>query len=105
MKQHRNHTTSECNKATQQQIEEACQGINNSGSLADMYIGLTITSLNRAVEKRELISQVRLAERCTTDCCSVDPLIFFTFPLGTWRDSSRHRHCVLFSLKLSGIIF
>lgn len=59
MKQHRGHAMSECNKATQQQVQEACQGIASSGSLADMYIGLAMAHLSGALEKTELISQVR----------------------------------------------
>ncbi|KAH7711234.1 TAM-1 protein [Aphelenchoides avenae] len=58
VKQHHGHTVSDCNKATRQQIVDACQGIASSGSLADIYIGLTMSHLNGALEKAELISQL-----------------------------------------------
>ncbi|KAH7711233.1 putative proteinconserved [Aphelenchoides avenae] len=58
MKKHRGHTMPECNKATRQQIQDACQGVSSSGSLADMYIGLTMSHLNGALEKTELVSQL-----------------------------------------------
>ncbi|KAH7711229.1 E3 ubiquitin-protein ligase TRIM32 [Aphelenchoides avenae] len=59
MNQHRHHTTSKCNKATRQQIEEACHGIASSGSSADMYTRLSVSLLNRAFDKEtELISQL-----------------------------------------------
>ncbi|KAH7717319.1 tripartite motif-containing protein 59-like protein [Aphelenchoides avenae] len=56
--QHRDHTTSKCNKATRQQVEEACQGIANISSLADIHIGLTMSHLNRALKESERISQL-----------------------------------------------
>ncbi|KAH7717671.1 leucine Rich Repeat family protein [Aphelenchoides avenae] len=59
MEQHRYHTTSKCNKATRQQIQEACHGIASSGSSAGMYTGLSVSLLNRAFDKEtELISQL-----------------------------------------------
>ncbi|KAH7709511.1 Leucine Rich Repeat family protein [Aphelenchoides avenae] len=56
-KQHRDHALSVCNKATRQQIEEACQGIASSGGLAETYIGLSMSHLNRALKETELISE------------------------------------------------
>ncbi|KAH7717389.1 leucine Rich Repeat family protein [Aphelenchoides avenae] len=58
MKQHRGHAMAECNRATKQQIQDACRGISSSGSLADMYIGLTMSRLSGALEKTELIAQL-----------------------------------------------
>ncbi|KAH7721497.1 leucine Rich Repeat family protein [Aphelenchoides avenae] len=58
MKQHRGHAMSECNKATRQQIQEACKGIARSCSLAGMYIGLTMSRLNGPLETTVLISQL-----------------------------------------------
>ncbi|KAH7702372.1 leucine Rich Repeat family protein [Aphelenchoides avenae] len=58
LKQHRNHALSECNKATQQQIQETCQGIADSGGAVDTYIGLTLWHLGGAPEKTELIAQL-----------------------------------------------
>ncbi|KAH7711240.1 TAM-1 protein [Aphelenchoides avenae] len=62
MKQHKSHITTECNKATQQEVRDACKDISSSGSLADMYIGLTMSHLNGALKKTELISK-RLNKR------------------------------------------
>ncbi|KAH7675954.1 TAM-1 protein, partial [Aphelenchoides avenae] len=59
MKEHRGHAMSECNKATQQQVLEACQSIATSGSLVDIQVGLTTSHLNVALEKAELISQLQ----------------------------------------------
>ncbi|KAH7717690.1 leucine Rich Repeat family protein [Aphelenchoides avenae] len=58
MNQHRDHRTSKCSKATRQQIEEACQGIADSVSLADMHVGLTMSHLSEALGKTEVISQL-----------------------------------------------
>ncbi|KAH7704077.1 leucine Rich Repeat family protein [Aphelenchoides avenae] len=58
MNQHRDHRTSECSKATRQQIEEACQGIADSVSLADMHVGLTMSHLSGALGNTEAISQL-----------------------------------------------
>lgn len=62
MKQHRDHAMSECNKATQQEIQEASQSLATSCGLADMQVGRTMSHLNEALAKAELISQVRI--RC-----------------------------------------
>ncbi|KAH7717570.1 leucine-rich protein [Aphelenchoides avenae] len=41
-----------------QQIQDACKGIADSGSLADMYVGLAMSHLNGSLKKKELISQL-----------------------------------------------
>ncbi|KAH7703514.1 Leucine Rich Repeat family protein [Aphelenchoides avenae] len=58
LKQHRDHALSECNKATREQIEKACQDIASSGGLAETYIRLTMSHLNRALKETELISEL-----------------------------------------------
>ncbi|KAH7715339.1 leucine Rich Repeat family protein [Aphelenchoides avenae] len=58
MNRHRYHAILKCNKATRQQVQEACQGIAGSGGSADMYVRLTMSHLNRATKETELISQL-----------------------------------------------
>ncbi|KAH7704079.1 putative proteinconserved [Aphelenchoides avenae] len=58
MKQHREHTTSECNMATLKQFHEAYEGITTSCRLADGFIGLTMSRLNEALKETERISQL-----------------------------------------------
>ncbi|KAH7708199.1 leucine Rich Repeat family protein [Aphelenchoides avenae] len=58
VEQHRDHALSECTKATRQQIEDARAGIASEGNAADMYIGLTMSHLNRALKETERISKL-----------------------------------------------
>ncbi|KAH7713295.1 leucine Rich Repeat family protein [Aphelenchoides avenae] len=58
MEQHRYHSASKCNKATRQQMQEACEGIACSDSSADMYIRLTMSHPKQATKETELISRL-----------------------------------------------
>lgn len=62
MKQHREHKTSDCNKATREQVEDACNGISDSRSLSSMYAEFSMTHLQEALQKVDPISEVSPAD-------------------------------------------